>query len=416
MGGKKKNSSNNNHQQRSNRNKQHDESKSQKQTHHHNLQAIEDEDEMDFCQRFFGDVLFSNLNVSLLFLTATFLPMLVWIPHFLKEYKRLRHLQNIEEERQLRIDEARLGVQKMQYDSLNGGSADDITILQDGVPPLKFPDLLDDKQDKHTAKILPSLCSDRETLGFDNWFTLRDAISEANAIAAEDFLRWNEYLVLSAKNKSLEPPSYSPPEPFILCPGAILNQKSPYGSILSPYYWASWFTFLLPQNSGRSKSKNKLSPIFINAEDIIIECVMCTVDLPGTHFSFGPHAKNVLIKGITFRGATTSSLTFHHHGADVALEDCYWLYNSGGQVNNRNQNDGNSNSGGSTTTAGAVADLNSTSTVTFFRCVIDDNKQTPKRTTTGAGVANVPGMNPPAGHVSHNTGGNVASSSLTIRN
>ena len=43
------------------------------------------DDDLDFCQRFFGDPLFSNLNVSLLFLTATFLPMIVWIPHFLSE-------------------------------------------------------------------------------------------------------------------------------------------------------------------------------------------------------------------------------------------------------------------------------------------------------------------------------------------
>ena len=156
---------------------------------------------------------------------------------------------------------------------------------------------------------------------------------------------------------------------------------------------------------------------------------MCTVDLPGTHFSFGPHAKNVLIRGITFRGATTSSLTFHHHGAEVSLEDCYWLYNSGGVVNTRNGPHANVNGHdglmntppGSTTTAGAVADLNSTSTVTFFRCVIDDVKQNPKRTTTGAGVANVPGMNPPAGHhvggnMNQNNNQGVVSSSLTIRN
>lgn len=54
---------------------------------------------------------------------------------------------------------------------------------------------------------------------------------------------------------------------------------------------------------------------------------------------------------------------------------------------------------------GAVADLNSTSTVAFYRCVLDETKQTPKRTTTGAGVANVPGMNPPAGHFMGGGGG-----------
>jgi hypothetical protein len=162
---------------------------------------------------------------------------------------------------------------------------------------------------------------------------------------------------------------------------------------------------------------------------------MCAIDMAGTHLSFGPHARNVLIRGITFRGATTSSLTFHHHGADVRFEDCYWLYNSGGTVRHAapqgqqpgGYDDAYGMGGTTTTTAGAVADLNSTSSVSFHRCVMDDVKQNPKRTTTGAGVANVPGMNPPAGHHGGmmmnqygngggGGGGGVASSSLTIRN
>ncbi|KAL9183127.1 hypothetical protein ACHAXT_004914 [Thalassiosira profunda] len=427
------------------------------------LDGLESEEEMDFCQRFFGDPLFSNLNVSLLFLTATFLPMVVWIPHFLSEYRRLRHIQFLEEERQMRMQKARVDLKSTQPQDDGGASVsdNDITILQDSITPsfnskssINFPEpgvlsgggrgrtgASDGSASNKAAQatILPTLCPDGRTVGYDNWFLLRDAVTEANAIAAEEFLRWNEYLVRSATNKSVEPPVYHPPEPFVICPGVTLNQKSPYRSILSPYYWASYLVSFLPYGSSSSsrlvrsrsapKAKNKLSSIFINAEDIEIECDMCVVDLPGTHFSFGPHAKNVLIRGITFRGATTSSLTFHHHGADVSLEDCYWLWNSGGVVNNNrngpyanvNGNDGLTNGGagsGSTTTAGAVCDLNSTSTVTFYRCVIDDVKQNPKRTTTGAGVANVPGMNPPAGHhmgalgnLNQNNGG-----SLTIRN
>ena len=335
----------------------------------------------------------------------------------------------------------------------DGGASheDDITILQDSLTPINTkstihfpdPDILNSHMHPsggagagQEATVLPVLCPDGATLGYDNWFLLRDAITEANAIAAEEFLDWNEYLVKSAKNASVAPPEYRPPEPFVICPGVTLNQKSPYRSLLSPYHWASYLFSFLPFSATTSrpvtwrpapKAKGKLSPIFINAEDITIECDMCTVDLPGTHFSFGPHAKNVLIRGVTFRGATTSSLTFHHHGADVGLEDCYWLYNSGGIVSNGrngpyanvNSNEGiMSSPSGSTTMAGAVADLNSTSTVAFFRCVIDDVKQT-KRTTTGAGVANVPGMNPPAGHhagMNQGNGGGVVSSSLTIRN
>jgi len=294
----------------------------------------------------------------------------------------------------------------------------------------------------------PTLCPDGKTIGYDNWFTLRDAISEVNAIAAEEFLRWNEYLMIVAKNSSIEPPVYTPPEPFVVCPGVTLSQKSIWGSVFSPTYWVSLINSILSLSGvmvGKSsssssssshnnyyaarspRSKNKLSPIFINAEDITIECEMCTVDLPGTHFSFGPHAKGVKIKGFTFKGATTSSLTFHHHGADVHLEDCYWLYNSGGIVSNNRAPHANVNGAdglmspppGSFTTAGAVADLNSTSTVAFYRCVIDDQKQSPRKATVGAGVANVPGMNPPVGHGPGggiNGGQAVASSSFTIRN
>lgn len=293
----------------------------------------------------------------------------------------------------------------------------------------------------------PTLCPDGKTIGYDNWFTLRDAISEVNAIAAEEFLRWNEYLMIAAKNSSIEPPVYRPPEPFVVCPGVTLSQKSIWESVFSPTYWVGLINSILLLSGvvGKSssssslatnhnnyaarspRSKSKLSPIFINAEDITIECEMCTVDLPGTHFSFGPHAKGVKIKGFTFKGATTSSLTFHHHGADVHLEDCYWLYNSGGIVSNNRAPHANVNGAdglmspppGSFTTAGAVADLNSTSTVAFYRCVIDDQKQSPRKATVGAGVANVPGMNPPVGHGpggGMNGGQAVASSSFTIRN
>jgi hypothetical protein len=58
----------------------------------------------------------------------------------------------------------------------------------------------DDKSDPQygniaQAIVLPTLCPDGITIRYDNWFLFRDAISEANAIAAEEFLHWNEYLV-----------------------------------------------------------------------------------------------------------------------------------------------------------------------------------------------------------------------------
>eukprot|EP00956_Cyclotella_meneghiniana_P043659 scaffold282078_cov79-Cyclotella_meneghiniana.AAC.1 len=255
--------------------------------------------------------------------------------------------------------------------------------------------------------VLPKVCSDGRTLGFDNWFHLKDAISEANALAAEDFLRWNKYLVASLNNPDLEEPVFDVPDPFVICPGAKLNQRHPPRMSI----W-SWLTsFFIDTPNQYKPNNNKLSSIYINAEDITIQCDRCTIDLPGTHFSFGPHA-NAWIKGITFRGATTSSLTLHHHGATASFEDCYWLYNSGGIVASKNNPVGTINlegsSVGGTMNGGAVADVNSTSSITFYRCCIDDQRQNPRRANVGAGLANVPGMNPspPLGH-GHNGGGGL---------
>lgn len=233
--------------------------------------------------------------------------------------------------------------------------------------------------------VLPKLCSDGRTMGFDDWFTLRDAISEANALAAEDFLRWNKYLVMSLEDPELEEPMFPAPDPFVICPGAKLNQRHP--PRMSLLAWITSFFFQTPTTQYKP-NKNKLSSIFINAEDIRIECDRCIVDLPGTHFSFGPHARNAWITGITFKGATTSSLTLHHHGATASFQDCYWMYNSGGIVTSKNNPMGTINmegGGGGTMNAGAVADVNSTSSITFYRCSIDDQRQSPRRANVGAG-------------------------------
>ena len=167
----------------------------------------------------------------------------VWIPHFLSEYRRLRHIQFLEEERQMRMQKARVDLKSTQPQDEGGASVsdNDITILQDSITPsfnskssINFPEpgvlsgggrggtgASDGSASNKAAQatILPTLCPDGRTVGYDNWFLLRDAVTEANAIAAEEFLRWNEYLVRSATNKSVEPPVYHPPEPFVICPG-----------------------------------------------------------------------------------------------------------------------------------------------------------------------------------------------------
>ena len=185
------------------------------------------------------------------------------------------------------------------------------------------------------STIRPTLCSDGITTGFDTWYTLRAAVQEANALSAERFMKWNEFFA-SQSIGSGKPYTfasfhdsflyYEEDVIFTICPNAVL--------------------------------KARRGPIFINAENVVIECEDCTINVGGTHLAFGPHAKNVLVRGVTFKGARTSSLTFFHDGADASFEDCCWIGNSG--INGK---------------FGAVADVNSTSTVNFYRCEISQGKK-----------------------------------------
>ncbi|KAL3800937.1 hypothetical protein ACHAWO_000070 [Cyclotella atomus] len=330
------------------------------------------DDQEDFCQRFFGDPLFSNLNVALLFLLATFLPMLVWIPHVIHEYAKLRQSTLAEGERLKRMEQSRIDLihptdhhDTVEHEVLRRMmvegeviiqtpfSEDDVAVFEEDVFGIKSDSAAVGAQDGEASSllprkpvVLPKLCPDGRTMGFDNWFTLRDAISEANSLAAEDFLRWNKYLVMSLEDPELEEPIFPIPDPFVICPGAKLNQRHPPRQSL-----LAWLTSFVvqEQKSIYKPSKNKLSSIFINAEDITIECDRCLVDLPGTHFSFGPHARNVWIKNNPI--------------GSINME--------GGNI-------------GGTMNAGCVADVNSTSSVTFYRCSIDDHKHGPRRANVGA--------------------------------
>ncbi len=60
-------------------------------------------------------------------------------------------------------------------------------------------------------------------------------------------------------------------------------------------------------------------------------------------------------------GATESSIVFRYDGADASFEDCYWVNNESVGMH------------------GAVADMNSTSVVKFYRCEISDVKQSSPR-------------------------------------
>lgn len=171
--------------------------------------------------------------------------------------------------------------------------------------------------------IHPTLCGDGVTYGFQDWNTLKAAIHEANRLSAENFLKWNQWVAQHGDE--------------------LLEMKHKKEHDVSLYYEQDNFMTICPDTTLYARK----GPIFINAENIVLECDGCTMDVGGgSHLTFGPHAKNVLVRGITFRNAQTSSLTFYHDGCDAAFEDCYWYGNAGHGK------------------SGAVADVNST------RCVL----------------------------------------------
>ena len=191
----------------------------------------------------------------------------------------------------------------------------------------------------------PVLCSDGYTFGYDNWNSLRAAIHNLNS---DEYGLNNLYDSLRANNNNIADDLYYESfglgedlanivyaesyDPFTICPGATLRGRNFRGG-----------------------------GIYVNRPDVLIECDGCTLDLAGTHFRFGSEAKGVTIRGLSLMGASTSSLLFHEDGAEVTFEDCTWINNSGLKDD------------------GAVADLNSTSSVSFYRCEISDSKQRPLR-------------------------------------
>jgi len=217
------------------------------------------------------------------------------------------------------------------------------------------------------SRYQPSLCKDGYSYGYSNWFTLRSAIHELSNVYKYAVDRWDHYNAAMSEYErikfthhskteekqqkqdelTIQPPPQLPqhlidfldipPDPFVICPYATLRSKRNF-------------------------------PIQVDAEDIVIECDSCVIDVSGTHFSFGAHAKNVILRGLTMTGATSSSLVFHYNGADANFEDCYWVNNEGTGVH------------------GAVADMNSTSTVNFLRCEISDMKNPLPRSVGTSGL------------------------------
>lgn len=165
--------------------------------------------------------------------------------------------------------------------------------------------------------IVPTMCSDGRTKGFSDWSTLQAAIREANHLAADRYFRWQNYFGKELKKDEIY---------------AFTDDTM--------YYQEEWLFTICPHATLRGTG-----PLFLNAENMAIECWQCRMELQrgGSHLTFGPHAKRALIRGVTFTGATTSSVTFYYDGADAIFEECQWTNNIGRSPQH-----------------GAVADVNST--------------------------------------------------------
>ena len=188
----------------------------------------------------------------------------------------------------------------------------------------------------------PKLCSDGKTMGYDSWNSLNAAVEGVNRYSAERFELWHDYFVeviraqeasgtrCTVVNKDCRAPQtfeedwmyYEEEIAMTICPGAVLRKSS-------------------------------RGPIFVNTESLIFECDDCTIQAHGTHMAFGPEAKNVLVRGITFMHATSSSLVFYYDGAEASFENCHFVDNRA-RLNS----------------LGALADVNSTATVNFYRCSV----------------------------------------------
>lgn len=265
------------------------------------------------------------------------------------------------------------------------------------------------------ASIHPKLCSDGSTFGYDSFYMLQGAIYEANFYSAEVFVRWNDYYnsvadyMKDVNGGSSSQPYYGDTfednllyydEEIVLtlCPGISLLSKASQES-----------NFQLVR-----ESESSVSPFFyINAENLIIECGYggrtgtrsrgsdgvhytndpneCILDLTldsvkdvyTSHISFGPNAQNVIVRGFTFAGASTSSVAFHENEAferissddfvegeasfvpvfyapSVSIEDCVFY-------NNRSVK--NSGHGRNQQAKGSIIDIHSYNTiVNLYNC------------------------------------------------
>lgn len=174
----------------------------------------------------------------------------------------------------------------------------------------------------------PHLCSDGKTYGYETFKELEEIIEEINSYSHRRYVEWNSFYDRawdSFDGVFDDPELYFDEEITVrICPKTTLRRRK-----------------------GRA--------LYINAENVLIECEDCILEIKsGTHMIFGPYAQDVMVRGIHFKGATETSVCFPYDGAEVYFEDCYFSENG-----SRGKH------------IGTVADVNSTSSVDFLRCLME---------------------------------------------
>ena len=196
----------------------------------------------------------------------------------------------------------------------------------------------------------PKLCPDGTTRGYDSWHTLRLALEDANRFSAHRYEQWQLYFAARAALDRRDRVSSSSTFP--------LTPQRPVLDDDTLYYEEELVFTICPGVTVFAQRE----PLVLDTESLTLECDGCT--LVGGHLSFGPDAKNTLIRGLRFvvssSSSSSSSLWFPAAGASVVVEDCVWVLSSPRAAS-----------------WPAIVQVNSSrSTVQFYRCRMEP---TPRR-------------------------------------
>jgi hypothetical protein len=200
----------------------------------------------------------------------------------------------------------------------------------------------------------PKLCSDSQTLGYDSWRSLRLALQDANRYSAHRFEQWMHYFS-----------ALSPPDLWTASRGNdgyfLPPTNLPYFHDNRLYYEEPFVFTICPGVTLHADRE----PLLLDTESLTLECVGCTISGGTSHISFGPDAKNAHIRGIRFQSSSRSSVLLQQNGADVVFEDCTWVLPYRKPPGAR-----------PSIISGlpAIAQVNSSSTVKFYRCYLEQPK------------------------------------------